>query len=86
MRWGDAAADGSRDGSFSMTVPGTPVTVSGTASLRPSPSGSTVTYDGDLTAKVPLLGGRIERESAPSILQAWDEQASAGRAWLAGER
>lgn len=86
MRWGDAAADGSRDGQFSMTVLGTPVSVSGTASLRPSPAGSTVTYAGELTAKVPLMGGRIERESAPSILQAWDDQAAAGRAWLAGER
>ncbi len=80
--WGAAAADGSRSGTFSMAVPGTPVTVAGTTGLVPTASGSELVYDGELTVKVPLLGARIEREAAPAILEALDAQARVGQEWL----
>lgn len=82
VTWGDAAGDGSRPGTFSITVPGAPVTFAGTVELAPTASGSTVTYDDELTVRIPLLGARIEKEAAPAILEALDAQARVGRSWL----
>ena len=81
--WGGAGADGSRTGTFTMSVPGTPVHVAGTTSLGPAASGSELVYDGELTVQVPLIGGRVEQAAAPAILQALDDQARVGREWLA---
>ena len=42
------------------------------ASIRLTPAGeaaSTLEIDGDLTAKVPLIGGRLEKAAAPYISQ-----------------
>lgn len=82
VSWGDAASDGSREGTFSMRVPGTPLTVNGTTRLEPTASGSALTYDGDLSVKVPIFGPRVEQEAAPIILEALDAQARVGRDWL----
>lgn len=82
MTWDAAAPDGSRTGTFSITVPGAPVTMAGTARLAPTASGSVLDYTGDLTVKIPLLGPRIEKEAAPAILEALDAQARVGRSWL----
>jgi len=82
VTWGEAAADGSRSGTFSITVPGAPVTFAGTVQLAPAASGSTVEYAGDLDVKIPLIGNRIEKEAAPAILEALDAQARVGRSWL----
>ena len=49
----------------------------------PSGSGSREVVEGELTAKVPLLGGKIEQASAPAI-EAAINAASAAPA--AGER
>lgn len=80
--WGAAAPDGSRDGTISITVPGAPVTLVGTVRLAPTASGSTIDYDGDLDVKIPLVGGRVEREAAPAILDSLETQARVGRDWL----
>ena len=81
--WGDARPGGTRAGTFTMTVPGTPVTVAGTTLLAPTASGTEVTYDGELTVRLPLVGARVERQAAPAILEALEDQARIGRAWLA---
>ncbi|MFP5416034.1 MAG: DUF2505 domain-containing protein [Actinomycetes bacterium] len=82
MTWGQAAADGSRDGILSITVAGAPVTMRGTARLEPTASGSTITYDGELTVNVPLVGARIEQAAAPALLEALEAQGRVGRTWL----
>lgn len=66
--WHAPEADGSRDGRTVLTVVGTPASM--TADLRIVPVGtdrSEVTIDGDLVAKVPLLGGRIEKAAVPYV-------------------
>lgn len=80
--WGGAGADAGRAGTFTMRVPGTPVNVAGTTRLAPTASGTELVYEGDLTVKVPVLGPRIEKEAAPAILEALDDQARVGREWL----
>ncbi len=68
--WGPAAADGSRKGRFTMVVRGAPVTMTGTLGLVPSGGGTVQTIDGELVAKVPFLGGRIEDAAAPALEEA----------------
>lgn len=84
VTWGDAAADGTREGTFRLTVPGTPVTAAGTARLAPTASGSTLTQAGEVTVAVPLLGARIEKEVAPVVLAALADQARLARERLKG--
>ena len=83
--WAEAGPDGRRTGTVTITVPGAPVTLVGNAVLAPTAQGSVITYEGDLTVKVPLLGGRIEAQAAPTILEAFDAQGRVGRAWLQRE-
>ncbi|MDO5535234.1 MAG: DUF2505 domain-containing protein [Propionibacteriaceae bacterium] len=83
LDWGQAEADGSRSGTFQVTVPGTPVNAQGSTHLAPTASGTEVSYEGDLTVKIPLVGARIEREAAPLITKALNAQARVGREWLA---
>ena len=83
LTWAQPAGDGSRDGTLSIRVAGAPLTLTGTARLEPTASGSVITYAGELTVDVPLIGGRIESVAAPAILEALDAQGRVGRTWLA---
>lgn len=80
--WAEPEPDGRRSGTVTITVPGAPVTLVGSAVLAPTDQGSVLTYEGDLSVKVPLLGGRIEAQAAPTILEAFDAQGRVGRTWL----
>ncbi|HVG88971.1 MAG TPA: DUF2505 domain-containing protein [Gaiellales bacterium] len=82
--WGPAAADGSRRGRLTVTVGGAPITLDATLSLAPSGQGTRELVEGDLTAKVPLLGGKIEQAAAPAIEAAIHVERSTGATWLAG--
>ena len=68
--WGPAAGDGSRTGVFTMQVRGAPVTMTGTLGLTASGSSTVQTVDGELVAKVPFLGGKIEDAAAPALEEA----------------
>lgn len=83
--WAEPDAEGRRNGTVTITVPGAPVTLHGTALLAPVEGGSEITYEGDLVVQVPLLGGRIETQAAPTILEAFETQGRVGRAWLRRE-
>ena len=80
--WGPGAADGSRSGTVTLSTPA-PVRMNGRLRLRPDADGSVETVDGDLTANVPLIGGRIERSAHPALLAAIEAEGRAGAAWLA---
>jgi hypothetical protein len=81
--WGPAAADGSRQGTVDMSVAGAPVSLNGTLSLAPSGAGSVEQFDSELKARLPLIGGRIEKAAARPIEQAIAIEASTAREWLA---
>jgi hypothetical protein len=68
--WGPAGADGSRTGTFDMQVRGAPVTMTGTLGLAASGAGTLQAIDGELVAKVPFLGGKIEDAAAPALEEA----------------
>ena len=78
--WSAPAADGSRTGTMNLVVAGTPATF--TADLSLSPQGedaSRVQIDGDLTVKVPLLGGKLEKTAVPYVSKVLRAEARAAR-------
>lgn len=80
--WHEAGTDGSRDGDVSISVPGAPVSLSATARLVPDGAGTTITYTGELTVTVPLLGPMVEKAAAPAVLDALNAQERAAQQWL----
>jgi hypothetical protein len=58
--YGPAAADGSRDGTFTVDFGTTPITIAGTLRLLPEADASGLTIEIDITASVPFVGGKVE--------------------------
>lgn len=84
--WEAATAGGSRTGSIRIGMSGTPVTLTGGMTLRPSGGSATATVDGKIKASVPLVGGRIEKAVHDALVHAARIEEQVGQAWLAGER
>jgi hypothetical protein len=82
--WGPPAADGSREGSVSVRIEHAPVRLTGTQRIAADGSACVHDVTGDLTASVPLFGGKIEKASEPAIQAAFRKEGKVGRAWLAG--
>jgi hypothetical protein len=81
--WEPAGPDGSRTGTLHIEMGGAPVRLSGTLSLSATDDGTLELVDGDLKARVPLIGGRIERAVEPAVRAAIEAEERIGRAWLA---
>lgn len=68
QEWSAPEADGGRRGTMRLEVAGTPAGMTATLTLAPAGAeGSRVEIDGDLVAKVPLLGPRLEKAAVPYI-------------------
>ena len=80
--WSRASVDGSRTGTISLSIGDAPISMNGTMKLAPSAVGTRIEIDGDLKAKIPLIGGKIEKAAAPSIIKAIDKEQQTGTAWL----
>lgn len=72
--------------SFSITTPGKPAGVHGTRRLVVDGTGTLDTFEGEATAKVPLVGGRIASLLGDRLKEGWDTEHGVGVAWLAGQR
>lgn len=83
QRWGPVEADGHARGTITVTVQGVPVTFTGTLDLAPTADGSVETLDGDLVAKIPLFGAKVEKAASPAISAAVAAESGTGREWLA---
>ena len=59
--WSRASADGSRTGTIAITIGDAPIAMNGTVRLAPGGLGTRIDVDGDLKAKIPLLGGKVEK-------------------------
>ena len=81
--WGAAAADGARTGTLTVEVAGAPVALRSAVRLAPTVGGSQITVDGDLKASIPLFGGKVEKASAPAVIDAIRGEQRTGTAWLA---
>jgi hypothetical protein len=81
--WGPAAKDGTRQGALTVDIAGAPIDLAGSLSLEPGGQGSVESVQGDLKARIPLLGGRIEKAAAPAIESAIRVEREIAEAWLA---
>lgn len=81
--WGPAAPDGSRTADLKLNVVGAPVTLRGTIRLAPSATGARQDVKADLSAKVPLIGGSIEKAAAPAIVAGINYEVELVQEWLA---
>ena len=83
--WAAAGPDGDRRGRLSASISNAPVKLSGTISLSTnSPHSSIHRVDVDVRARVPLLGGKIERAIGEVILLAARKEEEVGGRWLTG--
>lgn len=82
QEWGAPGADGARKGKVTMEVVGAPLVLQGTLSLAPQGSGSVEVIDADLKAKIPLLGGQVEKAAAPPIREAFEIEIATAHEWL----
>lgn len=73
-------------GTVAVEITGTPVRMSGTVSLAEADGGCVVTYDGTVTAAVPLFGSAVEEAAAATLRTVLDAESERVRAWLAGSR
>jgi hypothetical protein len=78
LRWtGDNAT-------FVVETPGKPTSLSGTASLSSNGASTTLRYELDVKASVPLIGGKLEKLVADLTVEGFGKEEAAGVAWLAG--
>ena len=83
--WEAPDADGARVGTVVVEIAGAPVRLSGRTSLTATATGSTtVAYDGDLRASVPLFGSAIEQATAGAVRSALTVEQDVARRWIAG--
>ena len=80
--WGPAGPEGVRDGRLTVHIATAPVSLHGTLSLTHGGQGCVEYIEGDLKAKIPLLGGKIEQSAAPAIRSAIRVESETGIAWL----
>lgn len=67
-------------------TPGKPTDISGSYRLAETGGRTTQTFEGDLTVKVPLIGGKLEKLMADLFTQGRDHDQAAGNDWLKGHR
>jgi len=82
--WQAPAADGSRSSTMSVDIQGVPVRIVGTQRLTPTTSGCEQTYEGDVTASVPLFGEPIERAAVGTVDRVVGAERRLGLEELAG--
>jgi uncharacterized protein YndB with AHSA1/START domain len=80
--------DGESRASLTIEIPGKPGRLDGGITLAPASggTGSVETVSGDVTVKVPLVGGRLEQLVGDLLHKALKAEQRIGRAWLAGDR
>lgn len=81
--WSAAASDGQRTGTLTASIANAPVRLGGSIVLAGNGVRSAIhRVDVDVKAKVPFLGGRIEKAIGDVILMAARKEEEVGAAWL----
>ncbi|HWC23263.1 MAG TPA: DUF2505 domain-containing protein [Flexivirga sp.] len=83
QRWGQSAEDGSRTADIDVSLSGLPINFVGHIQLRPEDHLTTMHVLGDLRARIPLVGKKVETASAPAISGGVQIEAQTGREYLA---
>lgn len=78
--WRDRAA------TYVVDTPGKPTSISGTATLTERGAETVLTYDLEVKASVPLIGGKLEKLVVELTTEGYEKEQAVGTAWLAGDR
>lgn len=70
----------------SVTVDGAPVSVEATSTLAPADAGSVRVVTGNVSVRVPLLGGRIEKEAVARVGRLTENEQASAAQWLEEHR
>lgn len=86
--WDHTATDTTHGASLGIVIEGTPVTFVGSVLLEAvtTADGGSATeqrIEGDLSAHIPLVGGRIEKAAAPAFLAGLRVEETLAQEWLA---
>jgi hypothetical protein len=73
-------------GNITVTIPGKPGEMTGTALLTQDPDGTTETVNLSVKVNIPMVGGKIEGFVADMLRKALQAEHSVGVEWLAGDR
>ncbi len=79
-------SDDAYEADMSITTEGIPAGIHGTRTLVEDGDGTLDTFEGESRAKIPLVGGKIEKLLAEKLVLGWNVEHRAGVAWLRGER
>jgi hypothetical protein len=80
IEWDADPSDGVRRGRTRVAVEGMPVELLGTVALEGRGTGSRLTYSGELTVAIPLLGPSLERQAKPLLVEALSRQEQVAQA------
>lgn len=83
IRWNAPDAAGARTGDLELTVRGMPARAQLAIDLRAGGRGTVVSFIGEFTIKVPLVGRSLEAKAAPALTAGFDVQQQVGDRWLA---
>jgi predicted RNA binding protein with dsRBD fold (UPF0201 family) len=67
-------------------IPGKPGAFDGSIALAEQDGGTVETVQGDITVKIPMLGGKLEALIGDLLGSALRAEERVGKAWLAGDR
>ena len=71
----EPAVDGVRRGRWRVEIPGVPATLGGTMRLEPLGTGCRYAIAGEVSVRVPLIGGKAERLVADLVARLADKEA-----------
>ncbi len=71
---------------FAVETPGKPTSIAGTATLTGKGDATVLTYDLEVKAGVPLIGGKLEKLVVELTTEGFGKEQVVGNAWLAGDR
>lgn len=85
VRWGTPDADGEREAAMGLELPGIPVSFTGGVHLRRGEAAGRTehTVDGDLEARIPLLGRKVEAMVSERIGEMVRVEQQVAQEWLA---
>jgi hypothetical protein len=71
-------------GTLRIDAPGKPTTMAGTIELVPDGTGTVEVVELEIKAKVPLVGGKLEKLMAEQVRDGMDTEHEVGQGWLRG--
>ena len=83
QRWSQPGQDGSRTADIDVSLGGLPINFVGHIALTPQGDTTKMHVLGDLRARIPLVGKKVETASAPAISGGVQIEAQTGRDYLA---